>query len=82
MNSNSSESLEYKSANDISVTCKRVCGERVETVVGVDGAIVHVTEEMDGGEEELQDRRRESVGEEKRKVVHQRKLPVLGLLVN
>lgn len=65
MNSNSSESLEYKSENDISVTCKRVCGERVEAVVGVDGAMVHVTKEIDGGEEDLQERRRESVGEEK-----------------
>ena len=58
MNSNNSESLEYKSENDISVTCKRVCGERVEAVVGVDGAMVHVTKEIDGGEEDLQERRR------------------------
>ena len=65
MNSNSSESLEYKSENDISVTCKRVCCERIGAVVGVGGAMVHVTKEIDGGEEELQERRRESVGEEK-----------------
>ena len=65
MNSNSSESLEYKSENDISVTCKRVCVERIEAVVGFDGAMVHVTKEIDGGEEELHERRREFVGEEK-----------------
>ena len=65
MDSTSSESLEYKSANDRTVSCKRVCTERVEAVVGVDGAMVHVTKEIDGGEEELQERRRESVGEEK-----------------
>ena len=50
MNSNSSESLEYKSENDISVTCKRVCCERIGAVVGVGGAMVHVTKEIDGGE--------------------------------
>ncbi|KAI4990905.1 hypothetical protein ZWY2020_039276 [Hordeum vulgare] len=56
--SNTSESLEYKSENYVSVTCKRVCGERVEAIVGVDGAMVHVTREIDEGEKELQERRR------------------------
>ena len=65
MDSTSSESLEYKSANDRTVSCKRVCTERVEAVVGVDGSIVHVTGEREGREEEAWDRRRESVGEEK-----------------
>ena len=65
MNGNTSESLQYKSENGISVTCKRVCVERIEAVVGVDGAMVHVTKEIDGGEEELHERRREFVGEEK-----------------
>ncbi|KAI4987619.1 hypothetical protein ZWY2020_020419 [Hordeum vulgare] len=66
MNSNTSESLEYKSEIDICVTCKRVCGEKVEAVVGVDCAMVHVTREIYEGEEELHERRRESVGEEKK----------------
>lgn len=65
MNSTSTESLEHRGAVDMSVTCKRVCVERVETVVGLDGSTIHVTEEVDGGEEEVQDRRRESIGEEK-----------------
>ena len=65
MDSTSSECLEYKSANDLSVSSKRVCIERVEVVVGQDGSIVHVTWEREGREEEAQDRRRGSVGEEK-----------------
>ena len=34
-------------------------------MLGIDGSICHVTEIVDGGEEVLHDRRRESVGEEK-----------------
>lgn len=34
-------------------------------MVGVDGLVTHVTKEVDGGEEVLQEKRRESVGEER-----------------
>ena len=47
------------------ISCKRVCTERVEAVLGIDGSTVHVTQEVDGGEEEVPDGRRESVGEDK-----------------
>jgi hypothetical protein len=59
MNS-SSETIEFPS-------CKRVCGERVEAVLGVDGLVTHVTREVDGGEEVNQEKKRESVGEGKKK---------------
>lgn len=65
MNSACSESLEFKGAVELSVSCKRVCVERVEALLGVDGSVTHVTQEVDGGEEISEDRRRESVGEEK-----------------
>ena len=51
MDSTSSESLEYKSANDRTVSCKRVCTKRVEAIVGEDRSIVHVTGEREGREE-------------------------------
>uniref|UniRef100_A0A8R7PF55 Uncharacterized protein n=1 Tax=Triticum urartu TaxID=4572 RepID=A0A8R7PF55_TRIUA len=51
--------------DEISISCKRVCMERVETVIGVDGLVKHVTEEVEDGEEEYIEKRRESVGEEK-----------------
>lgn len=35
----------------MSVSCKRVCVERVEALVGVDVSVTHVTLEVDGGEE-------------------------------
>lgn len=63
--SNSSESIEFRGASVVLPACKKVCGERVEAQVGIDGNIIHVTEEVDGGEEEVQGRRRESVGEGK-----------------
>ena len=44
MNSASSESVDFSA-------CKRVCVERVEAVVGIDGIVTHVTKEVDGGEE-------------------------------
>lgn len=81
MDSTGSESLEYKSANDLSVSCKRVCTERVEAVVGLHGSIVHVTQEREGREEDAHDRRWESVGEEKEDGEKKRKLPALGLPV-
>lgn len=46
----SSESIELPS-------CKRVCGERVEAVVGIDGLVTHVTKEVDGGEEVNQEKK-------------------------
>lgn len=64
-NSTSSESLEFRGASVVLPACKKVCGERVETLVGIDGNMVHVTKEVDGGEEEVQGRRRESVVEGK-----------------
>uniref|UniRef100_A0A3B6AUQ4 Uncharacterized protein n=1 Tax=Triticum aestivum TaxID=4565 RepID=A0A3B6AUQ4_WHEAT len=63
--STSSESVESKGVNVVPPACKKVCGERVETQVGIDGNMVHVTKEVDGGEEVAQGRRRESVGEGK-----------------
>lgn len=63
MHSTSTESLDFRGALDMSDTCKRVCVERVGTVVGLDGSTVHVTKEVDEGEEEVQNRRRESVGD-------------------
>ena len=64
MNSSSTDSIEFRGALDMSVTCKRVCVETVESVVGIDGSIVHVTEEIDEGEEEAHNRR-ESIGDGK-----------------
>lgn len=63
MHSTSTDSLDVRGATDMSETCKRVCVERVGTVLGIDGSTVHVTEELDEGEEEVQNRRRESVGD-------------------
>ncbi|VAI37341.1 unnamed protein product [Triticum turgidum subsp. durum] len=65
MNSTSTESLEVRDAMDVSVNCKRVCVERVGTRVGIDGSTFHVTEEVDGGVEVDQDKRREYVGDGK-----------------
>ncbi|KAM3347420.1 hypothetical protein ACQJBY_021394 [Aegilops geniculata] len=65
MHSTSTESLEVRGAMDVSVNCKRVCAERVGIVVGIDGATIHVTEEVDGGVEVDHDKRRESVGDGK-----------------
>lgn len=61
---NSAESMGYTN-DEISISCKRVYMERVETVIGVDGLVKHVTEEVEDGEEEYIEKRRESVGEEK-----------------
>ena len=44
-------------------SCKRVCGERVEAVVGIDRLVTHVTKEVDGGQEVNQGEKRESVVE-------------------
>lgn len=65
MHSSSADSLEPRSASDMSVFGKRVCVERVGTEVGVDGATIHVTEEIDGGVEVDQDGRRVSWGWER-----------------
>lgn len=81
-NSTSSESIEFRGASVALPACKKVCGERVETLVGIDGNMVHVTKEVDGGEEEVQGRRRESVGREKRMRSLLGKLPTRGLSVN
>ena len=81
MNSSSTDSIEFRGALDMSVTCKRVCVERVESVVGIEGSAVHITEEIVEGEEEDQNRR-ESVGDGKEIGGISKKLPALGLPVN
>ncbi|XBI20620.1 hypothetical protein VPH35_061869 [Triticum aestivum] len=53
--STSYESIESRGFNVVPPACKKVCGERVETMVGIDGNMVHAAE----------GRRRESVGEGK-----------------
>lgn len=63
--SNSAESIESRGTNVVLPVCKKVCGERVEAQVGIDGNWIHVTKEVDGGEDEVQGKRRESVGEGK-----------------
>lgn len=61
----SADSVEFMLYNDVSVSCKRVCMGRVETVRGVDGVITHVSKEVEEKEEEYVEQRRESIGEEK-----------------
>ena len=58
----SSERFEDSGAVVVLRVCKKVCGERVEAQVDIDGNMIHVTKEVDGGEEEVQGKRRESVG--------------------
>ncbi|KAI4977863.1 hypothetical protein ZWY2020_014417 [Hordeum vulgare] len=41
----------------------KVCVGRVGTVIGIDGSTRHVMEELDDGDEEVQNRRIESVGD-------------------
>ncbi|KAI4970360.1 hypothetical protein ZWY2020_001274 [Hordeum vulgare] len=48
MNTTSTDSLEARGYLAMNVSCKRVCVGRVETMVGLDGSTVHVTEEADG----------------------------------
>ncbi|XBH99223.1 hypothetical protein VPH35_128609 [Triticum aestivum] len=64
-NTTSSKSIEFRGASLAPPACKKVCGERVETLVGIYGNMVHVTKEVDVGEDEVQGRRRESMGEGK-----------------
>ncbi|KAI5014225.1 hypothetical protein ZWY2020_055615 [Hordeum vulgare] len=48
MNNTITDSLEARGYLAMSVSCKGVCVERVETMVGLDGSTIHVTEKVDG----------------------------------
>lgn len=50
---------------EMNVSSKRVCGGRVETVWGKNGEVTHVSKEIEEKEDEYEEGRRESVGEDR-----------------